>query len=79
MNKRLLYLDDLVEFYSTRKKSMKFSSKETGEPIVVQVAGSLKFEETDNNLTAGLTPVRLQSCHTERNLNKSSISFEVIK
>ena len=79
MNKRLLYLDDLVEFYSTRKKSMKFSSKETGEPIVVQVAGSLKFEETDNNLTAGLTPVRLQACHTERNLNKSSISFEVMQ
>ena len=72
MNKRLLTLDDLCEYYSHRKKSMKFSSEESGEPIVVQVAGTLKFEDS-NNLTAGLTPVRLQAYHTEKNLNKSSI------
>ena len=77
MNKRLLTLDDLCEYYSHRKKSMKFSSEESGEPIVVQVAGTLKFEDS-NNLTAGLTPVRLQACHTEKNLNKSSISYEVM-
>lgn len=77
MNKRLLTLDDLCEYYSHRKKSMKFSSEESGEPIVVQVAGTLKFEDS-NNLTAGLTPVRLQACHTEKNLNKSSISYETM-
>lgn len=77
MNKRLLTLDDLCEYYSHRKKSMKFSSEESGEPIVVQVAGTLKFENS-NDLTTGLTPVRLQACHTERNLNRSSISYEVM-
>lgn len=77
MNKRLLTLDDLCEYYSHRKKSMKFSSEESGEPIVVQVAGTLKFEDS-NDLTTGLTLVRLQACHTERNLNRSSISYEVM-
>lgn len=77
MNKRLLTLDDLCEYYSHRKKSMKFSSEESGEPIVVQIAGTLKFEDS-SDLTAGLTPVRLQACHTERNLNRSSISYEVM-
>ena len=77
MNKRLLTLDDLCEYYSHRKKSMKFSSEESGEPIAVQVAGILKFEDS-NDLTAGLTPVRLRACHTEKNLNSSSISYEVM-
>jgi len=77
LNKRLLTLDDLCEYYSHRKKSMKFSSEESGEPIVVQVAGTLKFADS-NDLTTGLTPVRLQACHTERNLNRSSISYEVM-
>ena len=77
MNKRLLTLDDLCEYYSYRKKSMKFSSEESGEPIVVQIAGTLKFEDS-NNLTTGLTPVRLQACHTEENLNHSTISYETM-
>lgn len=78
MNKRLLTLDDLCEYYRHRKKSMKFSSEESGEPIVVQIAGILKFEDS-KDLTAGLTPVRLQACHTERNLNRSSISYETMR
>lgn len=78
MNKRLLTLDDLCEYYSHRKKSMKFNSEESGEPIVVQVAGILKFEDS-SDLTIGLTPVRLQACHTERNLNRSSISYETMR
>lgn len=78
MNKRLLTLDDLYSFYSNRKNSMHFDSSKSGEPIVVQVKGSLKFENTDDDTTLGLTPVRLQACHTEKNLNKSSISYEVM-
>lgn len=77
MNKRLLSLDDLCEYYSHRKKSMKFNSDESGEPIVVQVEGTLKFEDISDD-TAGLTPVRLQACHTEKNLNMSSISYETM-
>jgi hypothetical protein len=69
-------LNDLINFYSKRKKSMHFNSEQAGEPIVVQVNGVMKFEKSDD--TEGLTAVRLQACHTDRNLNKSSISYEVM-
>lgn len=77
LNKKLLTLDDLYKFYSTKKKSMKFNADKSGEPIVVQVEGKMIFEQDEN--TEGLTAVTLQACHTEENLNKSSISFETMQ
>lgn len=77
LNRKLLTLDDLYRFYSTKKKSMKFDVNKAGEPIVVQVEGKMTFEQNDD--TEGLTAVRLQACHTEKNLNKSSISFETMQ
>ena len=77
LNRKLLTLDDLYRFYSTKKKSMKFDVNKAGEPIVVQVEGKITFEQNDD--TEGLTAVRLQACHTEKNLNKSSISFETMQ
>ena len=77
MNRKLLTLDDLYRFYSTKKKSMKFDSSKSGEPIVVQVAGNMTFERDET--TEGLTAVTLQACHTEKNLNSSSISFDTMQ
>ena len=77
MNRKLLTLDDLYRFYSNKKKSMKFDSNKSGEPIVVQVEGKMTFEQDET--TEGLTAVTLQACHTERNLNASSISFETMQ
>ena len=77
MNKKLLTLDDLYRFYSTKKKSMKFDSSKSGEPIVVQVEGRMTFEQDE--ITEGLTAVTLQACHTEKNLNSSSISFDTMQ
>lgn len=79
MNSRLLTLTDLYNFYSTKKKSMKFSADKNGEPIAVQVEGTLLFKKEENNITAGLTPVTLQACHTEVNLNGSTISLETMR
>lgn len=79
MKGRLLTWDDFYDYMSNRKKSMKFNAKETGQSIVVQVPGVLKFEKSENSLTNGLTPVRLQACHTEKNLNKSSVPYEVMR
>ena len=79
MNSRLLTLTDLYNFYSTKKKSMKFSADKNGEPIAVQVEGTLLFKKEENNITAGLTPVTLQACHTEANLNGSTISLETMR
>ena len=77
MNRKLLTLDDLYRFYSTKKKSMKFDSSKSGEPIVVQVEGRMTFEQDE--ITEGLTTVTLQACHTEKNLNSSSISFDTMQ
>lgn len=79
MNTRLLTLTDLYNFYSTKKKSMKFSADKNGEPIAVQVEGVLLFKKEPENINSGLTPVRLQACHTETNLNKSTISLETMR
>ena len=77
MNRKLLTLDDLYRFYSTKKKSMKFDANKSGEPIVVQVEGKMTFEQDET--TEGLTAVTLQACHTEKNLNSSSISFDTMQ
>ena len=79
MNNRLLTLDDLYNFYSKYKKSVKFNAYKNDEPVVVQIGGSLKFEEEKESYIAGLTRCRLQACHTETNLNKSTISYEVME
>ena len=78
MTKRLLYLEDLYDFYSTKyKRSTHFSSEKTGEPIVVQVHGKINFEEADKNKD-GLLPVHLQACHTNLNINNSNIEESVM-
>ena len=78
MTKRLLYLEDLYDFYSTKyKRSTHFSSEKNGEPIVVQVHGKINFEESDKNKD-GLLPVHLQACHTNLNVNNSNIEEPVM-
>ena len=78
MAKRILYLEDLYDFYSnTYKRSTHFSAEKSGNPIVVHVHGKVNFEKSDKD-TEGLIPVHLQACHTEQNLNGSSISESVM-
>ena len=78
MTKRLLYLEDLYDFYSTKyKRSTHFSSQESGEPLIVQVHGKINFEESDKNKD-GLLPVHLQACHTNLNVNNSNIEESVM-
>ena len=77
--KRLLYIEDLYDFYSNKyKRSTKFSAEKTGEPLVVQVHGLVKFDESDKNKD-GLLPVHLQSCHTDLNVNGSNIESSVME
>ena len=78
MKKRLLYLEDLYDFYSTKyKRSTHFSCQESGEPLIVQVHGKINFEESDKNKD-GLLPVHLQACHTDLNVNNSIIEESVM-
>lgn len=79
MTKRILYLEDLYDFYSNKyKRSTKFSAEKTGEPLVVQVHGRVNFDELDKNRD-GLLPVHLQSCHTDLNVNGSNIESSVME
>ena len=78
MSKRLLFIEDLYDFYSnTYKRSTRFDASKTGSPIVVQVHGKVNFEETNKD-TEGLLPVHLQACHTNLNINGSNISESVM-
>lgn len=78
MSKRLLFIEDLYDFYAnTYKRSTRFDASKTGSPIVVQVHGKVNFEETNKD-TEGLLPVHLQACHTNLNINGSNISESVM-
>lgn len=78
MKKRLLFIEDLYDFYSnTYKRSTHFNAKESAKPLVVQVHGKINFDEIDKD-KEGLLPVHLQACHTELNLNGSNIDESVM-
>lgn len=75
MKKRLLTLSDLCDYYVQNfSNSVHFSAKEEHSQIIVQVAGSMKFD--DNSDIEGLLPVYLQSCHIGKNRNGSGIKEE---
>ena len=76
--KKILTLDDLMEFYSDHKKSVHFDYSKHGQPIVVQTEGILTYNNDEKDYAEGLTPVSLQACHTEKNLNSSSISYDAM-
>lgn len=76
-NQKVLTLDDLYNYYSsTSKRSRHFSAKDENTNIVVQVDGTMKFEADESNYAEGLTPVTLQACHIDENLNHTNISKE---
>ena len=76
MNRKLLTLDDLYRFYSTKKKSMKFNADKEGYNLAVQVKG--RFEVVDEN-EEGLMFCRVKAFHDLGNLNKSYIDTDVLK
>lgn len=73
MAKRILTLDDLYKFFVAQNKSFNFSSKESGEPIVVTTDGFFESKEVD---MPGMLGLKLKVCHTETNRNGSHISKE---
>lgn len=78
MNKNLLYIEDLYDFYvNTYKKSVHFDAQKSGKSIVVQAHGLMNFENS-NNYTEGLLPVHLQACHILDNINLTYISEETM-
>ena len=79
MSKKILFLEDLYNFYSNNyKRSVHYSAEKTGKPIVAQMHANIKFDE-EYNSKAGLTPVHLMSSHIGENLNGSYISEASMK
>ena len=77
MSKKILFLEDLYNFYSNHyKRSVHYSADKAGSPIVVQALGKINFSEDSSN--EGLTPVTLLACHTNINRNGSCIKKEVM-
>lgn len=73
MAKKILTLDDLYQFFVQQNKTIGFSAKESGKPIVVTTNGYFASEEDD---TPGMLKLKLKVCHTETNRNGSHISEE---
>ena len=70
MARKFYTLDDLYNFCKENRFEF-FSSEKFGAPLVVQSFGTF---EADNKNTDGLMSVKLKSCHTGKNRNKSGIT-----
>ena len=70
MARKFYTLDDLY-YFCKENRFESFSADKQGAPLVVQSLGT--FEAADQN-TDGLMSVKLKSCHTGKNRNKSGIT-----
>lgn len=77
MAKKILYFEDLYDFFVSQNKSLNYSINDTGMPIVVQSHGKLRYDK--DNSHEGLTSVHLQACHTYNNVNGSNIDPSVME
>ena len=73
MPKKILTLDNLYQFFVEQNKTVNFSSKESGVPIVVKTNGF--FAETESDMP-GMLKLKLKTCHIDTNRNGSHISKE---
>ena len=70
MARKFYTLDDLYNFCKDNRFEF-FSADKFGAPLVVQSFGTF---EADSTNTDGLMAVKLKSCHTGKNRNKSGIT-----
>ena len=70
---KILTLDNLYQFFVEQNKTVNFSSKDSGKPIVVTTDG---FFETNESDMPEMLKLELKVCHTDTNRNGSHISIE---
>lgn len=70
--RRFYTIDDLYTFCKTNCFE-KFSSIEHGAPLIVQSMGTFEADQPNDD---GLMKVKLKSCHTGKNRNRSGITDE---
>ena len=70
MARKFYTLDDLYNFCKENRFES-FSAEKQGAPLIVQSFGTF---EADNKTSDGLMAVKLKSCHTGKNRNRSGIT-----
>ena len=73
MAKQILTLDSLYKFFLDQNQTVNFSSKDSGQPIVVKTGGYFSEESSD---MPGMLKLKLKTCHIDTNRNGSHISKE---
>lgn len=73
MGKQILTLDSLYKFFVEQNQTVNFSSKDSGQPIVVKTGGYFSEEDSD---MPGMLKLKLKTCHIDTNRNGSHISQE---
>ena len=76
MNKTLLTLENLYDFYNQRKRSVTFDSDKTGYNLTVQTHGLF---EVKDELSEGLLYGTIKAFHDLGNRNKSYIETDILK
>jgi hypothetical protein len=74
--KKLLTINDLYNFYSSKKNSLTFSEEKSGYTIAVQT--DAKFELSDG-LSEGLLYGKIRAFHDLTNNNKSHIETDILE
>lgn len=77
MAKRLLFLEDLYDFYLKQNKSCNFSSKDTGYQLSVQVPACFDIDNDIDDDSLLFCKVKLM--HSGENKNHSSVTDEALK
>lgn len=75
--RRILTLDDLIDFCQSNKLTHYSAAENDGRPIVVNTIGNISCFQKEDDPT--LTRVTLKACHCGLNRNNSKISEEVMK
>ena len=72
MARKFYTIDDLYVFCKENRFEF-FSSEQQGAPLIIQSLGVFEADKTNDD---GLMNVKLKSCHTGKNRNRSGITDE---
>lgn len=78
--KRLLYIEDLYDFYSNKyKRSTHFSAEKSGHQIFVQVPAEFEVDKNADYKDESLLFCKVKLMHSGENINHSSVTDEALK
>lgn len=78
--KRLLFMEDLYDFYSNKyKRSTHFSAEKSGHQIFVQVPAEFEIDKSADYKDESLLFCKVKLMHSGENRNHSSVTDEALK